>query len=521
MTVPRGCRSHLYGPWVAAGVALVAFAIYLATLAPGLTFEHHGTDGGDLIAAAQTLGIPHPTGYPTYTLLAWLFTRLPVGTIAYRVNLLSAVCAAVATGFVCRTAQTLLGTRKDALVLSAASAVGLASSPIFWSQAVISEVYALLALFASLQLWLLVRWRRLGGNHHLWLAGLLLGLGLGNHLTLLAIVPPALIFLWPKRRLWLRFRVLAPTTGLFLAGLCVYLYVPISASHHPAMNWGYPRTWDRFVWLVTARQYRHLVFGLPPEVVWDRLASWSLLLGKQFGWWGLAIALAGLWHWIRRDRSLAVFTVLWAFLITFYAFFYDTADSYLYLLPASLLMSIWWAEGAGYILTIVLPCRPRLRNAALALIVVLPLVSTVSHWREANLSDDWSAHIYAQGVLSAAGPHGLIVVRGDRPTFAAWYAAYAEGKRPDVAIVNGPLLAFIWYREHLRGLYPDLVLTEPDVPGITTDDLVRDLVRSNAALRPVHATDPADAWYEWFDLVPQGADLLYEFQTKPVPESAG
>ena len=68
--------------------------IYLATLAPGLTFEHYGTDGGDLITAARTLGVPHPTGYPTYTLLAWLFSHLPVGIIAYRVNLLSAISAA-------------------------------------------------------------------------------------------------------------------------------------------------------------------------------------------------------------------------------------------------------------------------------------------------------------------------------------------------------------------------------------------------------------------------------------------
>ncbi|MGD9101843.1 MAG: DUF2723 domain-containing protein, partial [Anaerolineae bacterium] len=61
--------------------------VYGLTLAPGLTWAHYGADGGDLVTAAHTLGVPHPPGYPTYTLLAWLFTRLSLGNVAWRVNL--------------------------------------------------------------------------------------------------------------------------------------------------------------------------------------------------------------------------------------------------------------------------------------------------------------------------------------------------------------------------------------------------------------------------------------------------
>src|SRR5438046_1698489 len=57
-----------------------ALALYLPTLAPDLTWRAGGADGGDLITAAAQLGIPHPTGYPTYTLLAALFLRLPWAT---------------------------------------------------------------------------------------------------------------------------------------------------------------------------------------------------------------------------------------------------------------------------------------------------------------------------------------------------------------------------------------------------------------------------------------------------------
>ena len=80
------------------GVALwgATLALYLSTLAPTLTWgnENIGVDGGELLAAANTLGIPHPPGYPTYTLLLKLFaTVVPVGDLAYRGNLLSAILA--------------------------------------------------------------------------------------------------------------------------------------------------------------------------------------------------------------------------------------------------------------------------------------------------------------------------------------------------------------------------------------------------------------------------------------------
>ena len=128
------------GAWLAGGVAAAALVVYVATLAPGLSVEHYGYDGGDLIAAARSLGIPHPTGYPTYTLLAHLFTFLPVGTIAYRANLLSAVCAAASAGLLCRIAQVVLPTGRYALAISAATGLTLAFSSLLWSQAVITEV---------------------------------------------------------------------------------------------------------------------------------------------------------------------------------------------------------------------------------------------------------------------------------------------------------------------------------------------------------------------------------------------
>jgi hypothetical protein len=488
-------KSDCHGFWLAGSIATVALVVYLLTLAPGLTSANFGADGGDLIAAARTLGVPHPSGYPTYTLLAWLFTQLPVGVIAFRVNLFSAVCAAAAVGLFFATAQRLIPAKEYPLLLPVAASFSLAFSTLLWSQAVISEVYALLSFFAALLLWLLVRWRDGGSDGILWLAALLFGLGLGNHLTLIFFAPAALVLLWPERQRWFRIRVLLPAAGLLVLGLSVYLYLPLAARHRPPVNWGNPQTWRGFLWVVTGEQYQHFAFGLEPEALPGRIFGWAQLLGDQFRWWGLAIALIGAWGWWQRDRRFALFALVWIFLVGLYAFFYGTGDSHMYLLPAILLMALWWAEGARRLLGLAYTLQPVWHRAALVVLVLLPLASLVLNWRKVEPDDDWVAHAYVEQTLEQVEPGGLIVVSGDGPTFALWYGLYAEEQRPDVAVVSGPLLAFIWYREHMRHLYPDLVVNEPSASNeVTIDDLIRDLIASNIDYRSVYATDPKEPW---------------------------
>jgi len=499
----------------------LSLAVYLLTLAPGLTFEHWGADSGDLSTAAYTLGVPHPTGYPTYILLAWLFSHIPVGTVAYRVNLLSAVCAAAAAGLLCRTAEALLPAQGRRWPLAAATALTFAFSSLLWSQAVIGEVYALLSLFAALLLWLLVRWQQGGSDRLLWAAALLFGLGLGNHLTLAFLAPAVPILLWPERRRWLRPSLLGPAAGLFILGLSIYAYLPLAAAHRPPVNWGNPQTWRQFLWVVTGRQYQPFVFGLPAEQIWTRLGSWALLLGDQFGWWGLAIALAGV-AWARqRRRRFLLFALTWSLPLAVYAFFYYTSDSYIYLLPAVMLLALGWGAGGCYLLHLARRWRPARQRMALAALLLLPLASLALHWQAADLSDDRAAQLYSQQVLEAVAPNSLVVVRGDRATFALWYAVYVENQRPDLAVVNGPMLAFIWYRQQIRHLYPDLILNEPTAADVTTDDLVRDLMAVNSTRRPVYATDPGDSWGEWFDFVQVGEAPVFRVQVKSRWETGG
>jgi len=420
------------------------------------------------------------------------------------VNLLSAGCAAGAVALLYACAHHLLpveGWYRQ--LLAAATALTFAFSSLLWSQAVITEVYTLLTFQAALLLWLLLRWRAGGSDRHLWLAALTLGLGLGNHLTLIFAAPAALILLWRQRGRWLRARVLLPCLALFLVGLGVYVYLPLAARHNPPVNWGNPVTWDRFLWVVTARQYQNFAFGLAPAAWPDRLASWARLLGDQFGWWGLALALAGGWWGWRRDRPLTLAGLAWMLLAGTYAFFYDTGDSQVYLLPAIMFLALWWGEGLGGLLRLARAHWPTWAGPALIAIAGLLLLLSLSlHWAAVKPDDDWQVQAYAYRALEAVEPGSLIIVRGDGPTFALWYGLYVEDRRPDVAVVSGPLLSYVWYRQQIHNQYPHLMLYEPGpADEVTIYDLVRDLITDNLEHRSVYATDPAEPWKAWFDFI--------------------
>ena len=78
----------------AAVTAAAVLTLYVVTLAPSTAMW----DASEYITAAYTLGIPHPPGNPLFVLLGRVASLLPFGNVAFRVNLLAAVCSALAAG---------------------------------------------------------------------------------------------------------------------------------------------------------------------------------------------------------------------------------------------------------------------------------------------------------------------------------------------------------------------------------------------------------------------------------------
>src|SRR5262245_20036431 len=165
-------RSPLLG---GLGLALGLFAVYAAGASPTI----YVGDSGELVAAVYRLGIPHPTGYPLYVLLGKLWTLVvPVGSIAYRMSLFSAACAALACTVIYAAARQL-ELRWPAALLSA---LLLAVSPSFWGEANVQRVYTLNALFVALATYTALRWHRERAPQWCVATFLICGLGAANHM---------------------------------------------------------------------------------------------------------------------------------------------------------------------------------------------------------------------------------------------------------------------------------------------------------------------------------------------------
>ena len=186
--------------WLCFGLTtLIVFLGYLWTLAPDVTLE----DSGELAVGSFYAGVPHPPGYPVWTLYTWLFTVLvPFSNIAWRVALSSAVAAAFTCGIIAlmvsRGSSMLLESIEDfkaleqkweraiSLVAGFAAGMLLGFNGFMWSQAVIVEVYTLSFLNFALVLCLLMRWLYAPHQHrYLYLAYFLFGVCFTNHQTLL------------------------------------------------------------------------------------------------------------------------------------------------------------------------------------------------------------------------------------------------------------------------------------------------------------------------------------------------
>ena len=474
--------------WLAPGVVFVlALAVYGLTAPAGLTWAHASADGGDLITAARVLGVPHPSGYPTWTLLAILLDQLPLGTAAWRATLLSMVSGALTAALAAATVPALMpragvwiaatptnrtGTAGDlsggpspaVLVLSLTPAVlaglALAFAPLFWGQAIVAEVYALHACLAAAALWALVRWQAGGANRWAAAAGLFLGLGLGNHLTTVWLLPAAGIVLWTARERR-RGRAGAALAAGLAAGLLVYLYLPLAAAGDPPVNWGNARTLEGLWWLVSGQLYRGFAFAVAWGDVPGRLAGWAAELWRSFLPWGMAAALLGWATLFQRNRSLAAAFAVSLLLGLVWAVGYNTSDSLLSLLPGWVIWALALGAGVSAALDWLLDWNRRAALAAALLAIALAVAPLILHWQAQTLRGDQAAEQFYSQVLRQAPAGAVLLTAGDQATFALWYGRYGLGLRPDVTPVSRDLWALASYRATVARQHPDLAGPAP------------------------------------------------------------
>jgi hypothetical protein len=523
------------GRWGAAllGAALVVLfgVLYITTLAP--TVLPYGTpdtlDSPMLQAEVPVLGIGHPTGYPAYMMIAHLFTYLPVGDPAYRINL-----ASTAYGTAAVLVVYLAGLRLCRRAIAAsAGALAFGVCGAFWSQAVISEVYTLEALLVALVILVLLVWRDTRRDRYLLLAVFLVGLSLTHHLTSVLLVPAALAFVFlTDRRVFSRISLMLKSLGLFLIGLLPFLYLPIRAMMHAPLNEADPSTPWRFLLLVTGGSFlaessekgRHCS---PSALALAEPSTKLALLGDQLlGQFPIILMLVGVLaavYLLFTDRAAAILLGVLFFGCLVQAIVYlqlGIEDFYVFLIPAFLIFGLCISVGLGFALRWTENLTPGSFTRATVLLVLsfvmlaIPLVGVRQAYTVHDRSGDFGGRKTVEMVAANVKP-GATVLHHRSPL---WYMVLVEERRRDLTLIDP--FCTSWDR-HTDIVWPDQIDSAEAANRYGTDDTTgveaaRKAAKDGFVYLLANARSSLEPFREaGFDVVPVGRDhLLYELVPK-------
>ena len=423
--------------------SFLSFLLYLKTLYPTVG----PGDSGELITAAYTLGIAHPPGYPLYCLLGKLFSFLPVGTIAYRLNLMSAVFASLTVGMVYLLAEEFLGRFgkvQGQKVLAFGVSFLFAFSKDFWAQALSAEVYTLHLFFLTLILWLFLKWDRSHQKGLFSLGVFLTGLGLTNHHTLLMILPPCFLWIAMEEPGFFRDRRRFILSCLFFfLPLLVYLYLPLRSD--ASFVWAWPGGRKGFLYHILRRQYyENPNFLPPPRSLWIyglQVLSFLRVLGEQIPkvlWPAVWVGGVRLF-WKSGKLSLLVGLYFLETLLLIILGHYEPTESMVYLMrPFFIPQTLFVCLLVGLFFQMLLGRFSRVPvKAGVFLALFAGALSSIFSFYPSN-DRSWRtlAYDYGLDLFDAAPAHAFLVLSGDDANFDAYYLRFVEGKRKDLTIFS-------------------------------------------------------------------------------------
>ena len=495
------------------------------------TVSAHGywLDGGEFVAAATTLGISHPPGHPLYSTASSLFALLPIGPLAFRIAIGSAVCGALASGFLFRailtTTTSVARSRsprvfgREALVLISIGFTWWVSCSVgWWFQTVRPEVYALQAalLFFAIERLLKIEeaWPTLDARP-LFMAAFAVGLALGNHhflaILLFPTAAPTLARVYSLRG--------ASTLGWAIAalafGLLIYVYLPVRALGDPPVNLGDPDTPQRFWWVVTAEAFQHSSGLAEYQSASDRVSDVAVALQQSLGFVVVAMAILGAYGMTRVKGSRRI-AFVWVSVASIFiaarawlGFIRSNPDALGYLMPA---FGALGALGAGFVVAAVTTLaqrwqtdlgRARLALSVGALSLVLGSLQVARSASESSLSSFTATDAFDELAFRSLPTRSVVLLHDPQTVFRAWDFQHAGGERPDITVVAVPFLTYPGFTSALVREFPELGDTLRNY--LLTGKFQLPDLQTLGAGRPLFVElDPRFPLEAWTTIVPEG-----------------
>lgn len=450
-------------------VFMLMLALYIHTLMPSTV----GGDAGELQYAPPILALVHPTGLPLYIIVGHLWSKLiPIGTVAYRMNLLAAVSgalsAALMTGLVSRLYGRWIGL---------ACGLTLALGATFWGQAVIADKYAFNALWVVLVIGLALWWaedrHQPYGNKLLYALCLTYGISLLHHRTMILFAPWLAILVLSHLRgeLWRNWRRTVICIALvILPALIVYpLVLPWLRNRDLSPSEWRPATLDEWVtWIMDRHEAREafVASGIVPM-----LESYFRTMAHDYTVIVIGLAVLGItFMFYRRPASAQL--LLFSFILQggLAANWRRHDRAFTYFLPSFILLIYAYAYGLHFLhewlqTRFTVPRQRQLILTTTALLMLgIPIFQffqtydlryrektygyPLDLWRENLKSADMGDRL-ASG-LDDVPPETILITDWEQVAIL-WYYKMVEGVRPDVDMVY-PIERVDWYIDAGRPL---------------------------------------------------------------------
>lgn len=449
---------------------IFSLIIYLLTMSRGVM----PIDSGELAASQYTLGISHPSGYPLFNLIGFLWSKIPLGSVIFRLNLLNAIWVALANFMLIKTMvlilQKKIATKTPAtdgkksnvvamvqvnpLLHYLASVCGIwmiSFSTTWWIQSAGVEVYALhMALISTYIFMLISTYLKPTPTVKDWiLNGVFFGLCLSNHLTSVLVIPGAAFLYFAK----LKFRkstikpmfIVAGTTlaiGVFFYGIMM-----VRAGSSPLVNYGDPSNMEYLKRHVSGWQFQSFM-GANEKKSNDTITKFFSNFTNETAIIGMLMLLGGIIYGFTKYRQISIFMLVNILCTLIYSAQYDIHDIENYFLLGYLSASFFIAICFYWVL-INIKAFKKNANPSFALLIV-PVIPLVLNYSKANQSKTSFVDDYTLGALQSVADHAIILSwEWDVFVSPAYYYQLVENVRPDVTVIDKELLRRSWYHQQI------------------------------------------------------------------------
>jgi hypothetical protein len=488
---------------------IIPLFVYLLTLAPAVTFF----DSGEFITAIYSLGSAHSPGYPLFIIYAKPFTFLPFGSIAFRVNIATAISAAVACyGVYLLVGHLLAGEsladdeRLDVLGkkgVALAAALTFAFSARLWLQSNHDKPYPLVSFLAAMVFYLLLKWRhsyRQGDEYpaYVYLGAFLCGLAFGAHQTMVLLLPSyALLILSMDWRLLGRVKEMVLVATFGLLGFSIHLHLPVRATQNPLLNWGDPKTLTQFLWHFLRKGYPVEKPARDLHLLLAQLQAFKV--PYEFTWVGMALLLLGLVTFLkkRRDEVFAYLIGIAFFLLVIVGYLNALPELIFlteeFFTPLYLLSAVFIGIGLFWLVRQALAGVPASRLRTLPVqfltgvcLVALPATVCALHYVENDQHENYIAFDYATNTLRTLPEGTVLYTWGDSGAFPLWYLQGVERMRGDLSLVHTPHLVFDWYLDTFPELFRQSVIRRMLLESRPPENILMAAISEQIDRRPVY-----------------------------------